>query len=197
VNAFQIRALALALKDYRAPGDLGAFEALNRGPHPWLDEVMVFASSRVFGVATAALASLLLVVLLRRRSLPILALAWAAVGISDLVTYRLWKPFFARVRPCYILPASQYRQLVLVDNSGSLPSSHASNSFAFALVISLCYPPLAPVVLPVAGLIAISRVFVGVHWLSDVLAGALWGSLVALSLLPLRRPLTRLLDRSA
>ena len=195
MNLLPIRSLALALKDYRAPGDMGGFEALNRGPHPWLDQVMILASGRAFGLATAALTSLLLIVFLQRKSLPILALAWAAIGISDLVTYRLWKPLFARVRPCYILPAGQYRQLVLADNSGSLPSSHASNSFAFALVVALCYPPLAPVVLPVAALIACSRIFVGVHWPSDVLAGAVWGVLVGLSLLPLRRPLTRLLER--
>jgi len=196
VNAAPIRSLALALKDYRAPGDLGAFEALNRGPHPWLDQVMILASRQVFGLLVAALVSLLLVIRLRRKAVPVLVLAWAAVGISDLLAYRLWKPLFARVRPCYVLPVSEYRQLMLADNSGSLPSSHASNSFAFAMVVSLCYPPLAPVALPLAALIAISRVFVGVHWPSDVLAGAVWGLLVALALLPLKRPLTRSLDRA-
>jgi undecaprenyl-diphosphatase len=195
VNASPIRSLVLALKDYRAPGDLRGFEALNRGPHPWLDQVMILASRQAVGLLVAALVSLLLAVRLRRKAAPILLLAWSAVGISDLLAYRLWKPLFARVRPCYVLPVNEYRQLVLADNSGSLPSSHASNSFAFAMVVSLCYPPLAPVALPLAALIALSRVFVGVHWPSDVLAGAAWGVLVALALLPLRRPLTRFLER--
>jgi undecaprenyl-diphosphatase len=185
--------LVLALSDYRAPGDVVILTALNRGPHPWLDQVMILASNRIFGIAVAVFASLLVVIRLRRRALPILILGIVAIAISDVGAHRLWKPLFARMRPCYALLPAQCRQLVTVDNGGSLPSSHASNSFAFAMLLSLCYPPITPLALPVAGLIAISRVFVGVHWPSDVLAGAVWGSLVALALVPLRRPLARLL----
>jgi undecaprenyl-diphosphatase len=195
IPARALASLGLALSDYRAPGDLSIFEALNRGPHPWIDQVMILMSERTFDIAAALLAAVLLVVRLKRRALPIIVLSVAAIIISDLGAHRLWKPLFARVRPCYALLPGQFRQLAGVDNSGSLPSSHASNSFAFAMLVALCYPPIAPLVLPVAGLIAISRVFVGVHWPTDVLAGAVWGSLVALALVPLRRPLSHFLQR--
>jgi undecaprenyl-diphosphatase len=190
-----IGSLVASLSDYRAPGDVSVLQALNLTPHPWLDRVMIVVTGRPFEIGVAVFVSLLLGARLGRRALPAVILAWLAVAISDLVAHWLFKPLFARLRPCYALTPGQFRQLVLADNSGSLPSSHASNSFAFATVISLCYPALAPVVLPVAALIAMSRVFVGVHWPSDVLAGALWGTFIALSLLPLRRPMTRLLER--
>jgi undecaprenyl-diphosphatase len=192
-----VRSLLARLSDYRAPGDESVFQALNLGTHPWIDRFMILVTGRPLEIAAAALVSLLLIVRLRRPALPMVILAWLAVGVSDLTASRLWKPLFGRLRPCYALASGQVRQLVLADNYGSMPSSHASNSFAFALVISFCYPPLAPVVLPVAALIAVSRIFVGVHWPTDVLAGALWGVLVALALLPLRRPLSRWLDRGA
>jgi undecaprenyl-diphosphatase len=195
--AFPIQSLLARLSDYRAPGEVRVFQALNLGPHPWLDSVMILVTGRPFEIIAATLVSLSLIVRFGRRALSAVTLAWLAVGISDLLAYRLWKPLFARVRPCYTLPTGSYRQLVFAENSGSMPSSHASNSFAFALVVSLCYPPLAPVALPLAALIAVSRVFVGVHWPTDVLAGAVWGALVALSVLPLRRPLARLLERKS
>lgn len=57
----------------------------------------------------------------------------------------------------------------------SFPSGHALNSFAIGSVIALSFPLLAVPVLAVASSIAASRVVLGLHYLSDVLAGALVG----------------------
>ena len=60
----------------------------------------------------------------------------------------------------------------------SFPSGHALNAFAIGSVIALAFPSVALPVLAVAASVAASRVVLGLHWLSDVLAGALAGTLI-------------------
>jgi undecaprenyl-diphosphatase len=60
----------------------------------------------------------------------------------------------------------------------SLPTGHAHNAFAIGSVVALAFPLTAVPVLAVAASVAASRVVVGLHWPSDVLAGALGGLLI-------------------
>jgi undecaprenyl-diphosphatase len=60
----------------------------------------------------------------------------------------------------------------------SFPSGHALNAFAIGSVLALAFPAVAPLVLVVATSVAASRVVLGLHWLSDVLAGALAGFVI-------------------
>jgi undecaprenyl-diphosphatase len=60
----------------------------------------------------------------------------------------------------------------------SFPSGHALNSFAIGTVVALAFPFLALPVLAVAASVAASRVVLGLHWLSDVIAGAIVGALI-------------------
>lgn len=60
----------------------------------------------------------------------------------------------------------------------SFPSGHALNSFAIGSLVALAFPPLAVPVLVAAASVAASRVVLGLHWLSDVVAGAVVGSLI-------------------
>jgi undecaprenyl-diphosphatase len=60
----------------------------------------------------------------------------------------------------------------------SFPSGHALNAFAIGSVIALAFPLLAAPVLLIAASVAASRVVLGLHWLSDVLAGSLLGLLI-------------------
>jgi undecaprenyl-diphosphatase len=64
-------------------------------------------------------------------------------------------------------------------SDGSFPSGHSLHAFASATLIALHFPLLAIVALPLAALIAASRVLLAVHYPSDVVAGALIGALVA------------------
>ena len=60
----------------------------------------------------------------------------------------------------------------------SFPSGHSLNAFAIGSVLALAFPPLAPPLLLVAASVAASRVVLGRHFLSDVLAGSALGALI-------------------
>jgi undecaprenyl-diphosphatase len=60
----------------------------------------------------------------------------------------------------------------------SFPSGHALNAFAIGTVVALAFPIAAVPVLALAASVAASRVVLGLHWLSDVLAGSLAGLLI-------------------
>jgi undecaprenyl-diphosphatase len=70
--------------------------------------------------------------------------------------------------------------LLPLPRTYSFPSGHSASAFAFATGVSLTLPPAAPAVLPLAGAVAYSRVHTGVHFPSDVLAGAAIGSAAGL-----------------
>jgi undecaprenyl-diphosphatase len=165
--------------DYRLPGDDVIFQALNGLKNPTVDAVMVFVTGREFGIIAQAMVALWVITGLRRHAVRPVLQAALAYGITDFVGARVLKPWFDRERPCFVLPKGTFRQLVDIGHSGSMPSLHAANSFAVAMAITLVWPAAGRVVFPVAVLVALSRIFVGVHWPSDVLAGALYGALVA------------------
>jgi undecaprenyl-diphosphatase len=77
--------------------------------------------------------------------------------------------------------------LVHIPSSPSLPSGHASTSFACATMLAVAAPRLALYFLLLAAAIAASRVYVGAHYPLDVLAGAALGVAIAAALTALRR----------
>jgi undecaprenyl-diphosphatase len=88
----------------------------------------------------------------------------------------------ARPRPFERL---QMIPLVGHDRGGSFPSNHATG--AFALAVSMAgVPGYGPILVVLAVLLTVSRVYVGLHYASDVVAGVLHGSLCALLLSNLR-----------
>lgn len=175
-----VDAAVLSLIDYRAPLDLQLFHAINDWQAPWLDALAVALSSQIFLWLTAGVVCASLWIRERRRALPTLLTAAVALALTDWIGFEVLKPLFARERPCYALPPGTLRQLVQIGHGGSLPSLHAANAFAFAFAISVGKPRWAPYLYFLATLIALSRVRVGVHWPSDLVGGAIWGTLVAL-----------------
>jgi len=81
--------------------------------------------------------------------------------------------------------------LVAVPHSRSFPSGHAATSFACATVLAVLVPRAAPFLFVLAVAIAYSRLYVGVHWPLDVVAGAALGIATALLLLSAARRLSR------
>ncbi|NPV11753.1 MAG: phosphatase PAP2 family protein [Ignavibacteria bacterium] len=95
------------------------------------------------------------------------------VVVSDQLSSVLLKSLFARPRPCKVL--ENVHLLVGCTDSYSFPSSHAVNNFAAAMFFTYFYRHLKWILFSVASVMALSRIFVGVHYPSDVLGGALIG----------------------
>jgi membrane-associated phospholipid phosphatase len=98
--------------------------------------------------------------------------ATLAVGAAALVV-ELVKVTTDRARPP--LAESSVESVVPLPASASFPSGHSATAFAAATAVALVYPRLRAPILALAGLVALSRVYLGVHYWSDVLVGSLVG----------------------
>lgn len=114
----------------------------------------------------------------RRRPSLILA-ALLTFGVSDLVASRLLKPWVDRDRPCHVRA-----DLLTPDGCGtgrSFPSGHATNAFSVAAASAVLWPASLWALGPLAFLVAGSRVVLGVHFPTDVAAGALLGACIGVA----------------
>ena len=171
--------------------------AINRAHSPVADAVMVFASNRIVWFPAYALLIAWLIYHFRQRVLLVLPLILGAVALADSITSRLFKPFFARLRPCHNVQLA--RLLHLPDGCGGpfgFLSSHAANSVALAVFLALALPPrrfrvLKWGVMLWAALLSYSRVYLGAHYPADVLGGAAVGALLGWAAATLVRRLHR------
>jgi len=140
----------------------------------WLDPVFEGLSyAGRFGLLWIVIA-LVLAVAYRRWG--VFALTVIAVALSDWSATGL-KALIERPRPPVRYP--EPKTLVPVPHDASFPSGHAATSFAAATMLSFAFPRLAPFLCVLAAAVAFSRVYVGVHYPLDVIAGAALGVLIA------------------
>jgi undecaprenyl-diphosphatase len=100
----------------------------------------------------------------------------AAAAVTNVLLVFL-KRRFRRPRPCEVCPHPLFADVKPPDPF-SFPSGHSMNAFAVGTVMAIHFPLLAPAALLLAVSIAASRVVLGMHYVSDVVAGSALGTLV-------------------
>jgi undecaprenyl-diphosphatase len=115
--------------------------------------------------------------------------ATVATVLALAVNYVLSHALPFRPRPLYFLPPSAVHPLLSHSNDSSFPSDHAAGSFAIAVALFFAGRRAGWWAVLLACLIAVARVFTGLHWPTDVLAGAAIGTLAGLVVLAGRNAL--------
>lgn len=107
------------------------------------------------------------------------SLPWLYTGITafsiELVCYKIIKQSTTRRRPFKMNPSIQ--NLVIPQDEYSFPSGHTAAATVAALLFSTALPLLFPLFLTLAVLIGLSRIYLGVHYPTDVLMGFALGSI--------------------
>lgn len=159
-----------------AEGDLAVSRYLNRAcRHSAVRDFFALISRLGDGWFWYALA-LALPMLIGAPALEV-SLDMAVVGLISVLVYKAIKHLIGRPRPnavesSILLGAAPLDQF-------SFPSGHTLHAVGFSIVVMHHYPVLALLVLPFTLLVAASRLILGLHYPSDVIAGAAVGAVLA------------------
>lgn len=94
--------------------------------------------------------------------------------VTDQLGHKVIKEIFQRIRPCNAL-ADVFTPLGC-NGTYSFPSNHALNNFAAATFFYRLFPKLKWILFIAAFLVSLSRVYLGLHYPSDIIGGAMIGS---------------------
>lgn len=111
-----------------------------------------------------------------------LALLAPVVTVAAYLVSEVSKSLIEQERPCRAVAGAMNIAECPAVGDWSFPSNHSTIAAASAMAIVVAWRAMAPLVLPLAAVMAFSRVFVGVHYPHDVMAGFLLGSVVAAAL---------------
>ncbi len=164
--------------------DLNLLFALNHHHTPLWDWLMWQFSGNLLWLPLYFFVLFVFIKSFHRQSIWIILLVILAIGTSDFSSVHLFKETIKRLRPCH--NPFLMGQIVLVHNHcGGLYgffSSHASNTFTLATIASLLVRKkyFTAMMFLWAIIVSISRVYMGVHYPSDIMAGACWGMIIGL-----------------
>ena len=168
-------AVARAVWGYIEQRDLRLMRRLHRWRPPRSIRIFMLAMSRLGnGWLWYSLGIFILIGGGQNRYRAFFAGAFGAL-VAILIFQRV-KPLSHRRRPCEIEPHCW--AVLSPPDRFSFPSGHAMTSFAIAVAVGSFYPQCQPSLLAVAAMIAVSRIIVGMHFLTDIVVGAMMGALI-------------------
>lgn len=144
----------------------------NNIKNPMLDRIMIFLSSLGNNGFLWIMTAFLLLIFKRSRKCGICLLC--SVYLAMLLGDGILKPLFGRVRPCNVF--LQVKLLIPAPHTPSFPSGHTMVGFASAKVFSYYNRPTGYAAYVLAALIAFSRMYLFVHYPSDILGGIVFGT---------------------
>lgn len=141
--------------------------------NPVFDLIMpIITEQNLWGVPIT-LAAITGIIIGDKKTKLIMLGAILAVGLGDLLSSGIIKPLMGQLRPC-----KELAELNLRINCGGkfgFVSGHATGTMIMAIWFGYHYKKWMPYFVAFALVIAFSRVYVGVHWPSDILGGMLLG----------------------
>lgn len=158
--------------------DESFFRAINglAGHSPFFDQTLTVVGWKSTFYVPMALAATYWV-WRRWREMVIAAPVLAGIiGVADFLGAQL-KDLVARPRPCTALPGMTFLEQPC-GGQFSFPSNHAMNTAAIAALFQVLYPKSGWVSWPIVALVGFSRVYVGAHYVTDVIGGWLIGGVL-------------------
>jgi undecaprenyl-diphosphatase len=173
------------------------------GQIPWLDRFMSTISEPYTWILVGVILFLMAFRSKDKRLMQTIIGALLALAVADLLSFEVIKPIVARERPCWMLA---HVNMVLGKCGGSygFTSNHAANAFAVWAVLANNFgvkSPSSALGLTLATTVCISRVYLGLHFVGDVIGGAVLGVVTAAALIALglnsftRRVTHKVIDR--
>ena len=144
--------------------------------NPFFDTIMPIITKVKYWMPVYVIAIGLLLAIGKRKGRTLAILLLIGIAISDCVSSRILKNMFDRPRPFKTIES--VRLITNKPGGMSFPSSHAFNNFCAATIIALFYRKRAWIFLSLAALMGFTRLYLGVHYPSDVLAGTILGALL-------------------
>jgi undecaprenyl-diphosphatase len=155
--------------------DLAIFYFINHGlSAPFLDKF--FSTITNVNNWYIAYVILLLICFVRggKRGKIAALLVIVLIAVTDQLGHKVIKELVQRIRPCNVL--TDAITPLGCQGTFSFPSNHAVNNFAAAVFFYILYPKLKWALFITAFLVAVSRVYLGLHYPSDIAGGAVIGS---------------------